>query len=181
LHGEAAGPIIPSEGIDVPWKAEPYAETPKAQVFVGGMAMTTVAHILKSKGRDIFTLPPHRTIAEAANTMAERRIGAIIIAAADGSLAGILSERDIVRALAMDGSEALGHVISRHMTAKVETAREGDSVHEIMDMMTNGKFRHVPVVEEGKLVGIISIGDVVKHRLAEMEAEARAMRDYISA
>jgi CBS domain-containing protein len=83
--------------------------------------------------------------------------------------------------VAADGSEALEHPVSMHMTAKVETARESDTVHEIMERMTAGKFRHIPVIEDGKLAGIISIGDVVKHRLAEMEAEARAMRDYISA
>lgn len=141
----------------------------------------TVAHILKIKGRDIVTLPPHRTIAEAAKTLSDKRIGAIIIAGADGLIVGILSERDVVRALAGTGAEALEHPVSRHMTAKVETAVESDTVHAIMERMTAGKFRHIPVVEGGELVGIISIGDVVKHRLAEMEAEARAMRDYISA
>ena len=141
----------------------------------------TVTHILKIKGRDILSLPPHRSMADAARMMSDKRIGAIIITAPDGSIAGILSERDVVRALASHGAEALGHLVSRHMTSKVVTAGEGDSLHEIMEMMTRGKFRHVPVLEDGKLTGIISIGDVVKHRLAEMEAEARAMRDYISA
>ena len=141
----------------------------------------TVAHILKTKGREVTTLSPHRSLADAAKTMTDQRIGAIIIAGPDGSIAGIISERDIVRAVSAHGAEALTHLVSRHMTAKVETAREGDSLHEIMEQMTNGKFRHVPVVEDGKLAGIISIGDVVKFRLAEMEAEARAMRDYISA
>jgi CBS domain-containing protein len=144
------------------------------------MAMT-VAHILRLKGRDIVTLPPHRTIAEAARLLDEKRIGAVVITGPDGAIAGILSERDIVRAMARDGAEALSHLVSRHMTSKVETAHEGDGLHEIMGLMTAGKFRHVPVVEDGRLTGIISIGDVVKHRLAEMEAEARAMRDYISA
>jgi CBS domain-containing protein len=144
------------------------------------MAMT-VASILRIKGRDIVTLPPHRTISEAARTLSDRRIGAIVIAGSDGSIAGILSERDVVRALAADGAQALDHPVSRHMTVKVETARESDTVHEIMERMTAGKFRHIPVVEGGALAGIVSIGDVVKHRLAEMEAEARAMRDYISA
>ena len=141
----------------------------------------TVAHILRIKGRDVITLPPHRTISEAAKTLSDKRIGALIIDGADGAIAGILSERDVVRALAASGAEALEHPVSRHMTAKVVTARESDSVDEIMERMTSGKFRHIPVVELGKLAGIISIGDVVKHRLAEMEAEARAMRDYISA
>jgi CBS domain-containing protein len=141
----------------------------------------TVAHILKIKGRDIITLPPHRTMAEAIRTLADKRIGAVVIAGADGAIVGILSERDVVRAMAEDGPDGLSHPVSRHMTARVETARESDSVHEIMERMTTGKFRHIPVVEDGRIAGIISIGDVVKHRLAEMEAEARAMRDYISA
>ena len=141
----------------------------------------TVAHILRLKGRDIVTLAPHRSLADAARLLDEKRIGAVIITASDGSIAGILSERDIVRALARDGADALSHLVSRHMTSKVQTASEGDSLHEIMGLMTAGKFRHVPVVVDGRLAGIISIGDVVKHRLAEMEAEARAMRDYISA
>jgi CBS domain-containing protein len=144
------------------------------------MAMA-VAQILKSKGRDIVSLPPQRTIAEAAKMMAERRIGAVMITAPDGSLAGILSERDVVRALAVKGAEALDHALSLHMTTKVTTGTENDSIQAIMELMTIGKFRHLPIVEAGKLVGIISIGDVVKHRLAEIEAEAQAMREYITA
>jgi len=141
----------------------------------------SVAQILKSKGRDIIALPPQRSIAEAAKVMAERRIGAVMITASDGSIAGILSERDVVRALAADGAEALDHALSRHMTAKVTTGTESDSIQGIMELMTVGKFRHLPIVEAGKLIGIISIGDVVKHRLAEIEAEAQAMREYITA
>jgi CBS domain-containing protein len=141
----------------------------------------TVATILKTKGRDIITLAPHRTMADAVRTLSDKRIGAIVIAGGDGAIVGILSERDVVRAIGQDGPDGLTHPISRHMTAKVETARESDTVYEIMERMTLGKFRHIPVVENGRIAGIISIGDVVKHRLAEMEAEARAMRDYISA
>jgi CBS domain-containing protein len=141
----------------------------------------SVTLILKGKSRDIFSLPPDHTIAEAVRTLAEKRIGAVLITAKDGSLAGILSERDVVRALAQDGAAALDHPVSRHMTAKVETAHESDTIPRMMERMTIGKFRHLPVVEEGKVVGIISIGDVVKYRLAEMEAETQAMRDYITA
>jgi len=141
----------------------------------------SVAQILKSKGREIISLQPERSIAEAAKLMAERRIGAVMIIGADGSTVGILSERDVVRALAQSGAEALEHTLSRHMTAKLTTCREADSIQDIMEMMTIGKFRHVPVVESGKLIGLISIGDVVKHRLAEIEAEAQALREYITA
>jgi len=141
----------------------------------------TVAHILKGKGRDIFSLAPDHTIGEAARTLADKRIGAVLITKKDGSLAGILSERDVVRSLAKGGADALGHPVSQHMTVKVETAREIDTIPFLMEKMTAGKFRHMPVVEGGKVVGIVSIGDVVKFRLAEMEAETQAMRDYITA
>jgi CBS domain-containing protein len=141
----------------------------------------TVAHILKGKGRDIFALSPEHTIAEAAGTLADKRIGAVLITKKDGSLAGILSERDIVRALAKHAAAGFDHKVKMHMTAKVETARESDTIPSLMERMTTGKFRHMPVVENGKLIGIISIGDVVKFRLAEMEAETQAMRDYITA
>jgi CBS domain-containing protein len=136
---------------------------------------------LKGKGRDIFSLSPDHTIAEAAQTLAEKRIGAVIITKKDGSLAGILSERDIVRALAKSAAEGFEHKVKIHMTAKVETVRETDTIPSIMERMTTGKFRHMPVVEDGRVIGIVSIGDVVKFRLAEMEAETQAMRDYITA
>ncbi len=139
----------------------------------------TVLRILQAKGRDVVTVAPHRTLAEAAALLAQRRIGTVVVAGADGALAGILSERDIVRALAQDGADALDHPVSRHMTAKVVTCRESATVDEVMHVMTNGKFRHVPVMEGGRLVGIVSIGDVVKRKIAEVEAETRAMRDYI--
>src|SRR5262245_54718817 len=100
---------------------------PKAPASIGGMAMT-VAQILKDKGPELISVAPHRSLADAAKTMTERRIGAIIVAAPDGSIAGILSERDIVRAVSAHGAEALDHLVSRHMTAKVVTAKEGDSV-----------------------------------------------------
>ena len=141
----------------------------------------TVAHILKGKGREIFSLPPDSTIAEAAGVLAEKRIGAVMITKKDGSIAGILSERDIVRALAKHAAEGFGHKVKAHMTAKVETVSESDTIPSLMERMTRGKFRHMPVLENGKLVGIVSIGDVVKFRLAEMEAETQAMRDYIAA
>jgi CBS domain-containing protein len=141
----------------------------------------SVTLILNGKGRDIITLSPEHTIAEAARMLAERRIGAVIITSNDGVIAGILSERDVVRSLATSGAGALEHPVSLHMTAKVETARESDTIPSIMEKMTKGKFRHMPVVEDGRLIGIVSIGDVVKHRLAEMEAETQAMREYITA
>ena len=111
--------------------------------------------------------------------LAEKRIGAAPILGADRRIAGIISERDVVRALAERGAAALDEPVSRTMTRKVETCDEGETVTNLMERMTAGKFRHMPVVDQGRLVGIVSIGDIVKHRVQEMERESVAMRDYI--
>lgn len=140
----------------------------------------SIARILSEKGREVLTIMPHRTLAEAARTMSERRIGAMVVTGADSAVLGIISERDIVRALAQAGADALQEPVSRRMTAKVVTCTEAMSIETAMEMMTAGKFRHLPVVEDGKLAGIISIGDVVKRHIEKMEAETRAMRDYIA-
>jgi CBS domain-containing protein len=139
----------------------------------------TVGIILARKGRDVVTIDLTATLGEAARLLAEKRIGAALILGADRRIAGILSERDVVRALAEHGPGALDLPVSQTMTRKVETCSEGEAVSSIMERMTLGKFRHLPVVDQGRLVGIISIGDVVKHRVHEMEHESRAMRDYI--
>jgi CBS domain-containing protein len=139
----------------------------------------TVSAILSTKGVNVATAQPHRTIAEIAKTLAEMRIGAILITGADGGLKGIISERDIVRAIAAKGGAALDDPASMHMTAKVVTCRRDDLIADVMEAMTKGRFRHMPVVEDGKLAGVISIGDVVKHRIAETVAESQSLRDYI--
>lgn len=139
----------------------------------------TVSIILAVKGRDVATIDPSASLASAVNVLAEKRIGALLILGADHRVIGILSERDIVRALAERGANALDEPVSQTMTRKVSTCNETETVSNIMERMTDGKFRHVPVVEQGRLVGIVSIGDVVKHRLHEMERESAAMRDYI--
>ena len=115
----------------------------------------------------------------AAELLAKKRIGAIVILGADHRIVGILSERDIVSAIAERGAYALGEPVSVAMTRRVSTCNETETVSSIMERMTAGKFRHVPVVDQGRLAGIVSIGDVVKHRLHEMERESAAMRDYI--
>lgn len=125
-------------------------------------------------------MQPHRTLAEAIRTLSEKRIGAVVVMGADGALVGILSERDIIRALGELGAGALESAVSRSMTSKVVTCRPQTSVDELMEIMTTGRFRHVPVVENGRVTGIVSIGDVVKHRVAAIEAESKAMRDYIA-
>ena len=140
----------------------------------------TVRTILASKGREIVTIEPSATVADAARLLAADRIGAALVLGADRRITGIISERDIVRSLAERGATVLGEPVSRTMTRRVETCVEGEIVSKIMERMTRGKFRHVPVVEQGRVVGVVSIGDVVKHRLDEMEHEAAAMREYIS-
>jgi CBS domain-containing protein len=141
-----------------------------------------VRHILQDKGRDVFVIAPDATMAQAVQLLAERRIGVVIVKSAEGALAGILSERDVVRAMAADGSPALDRNVSIYMTKSVTTCREADMVNDLMEMMTNGRFRHVPVLDDDRaLCGLISIGDVVKTRIAETLREADSLREYISA
>jgi CBS domain-containing protein len=139
----------------------------------------TVSTILAGKGHEVITIEPTANLKAAVRLLAEHRIGAAPILGADRRIVGILSERDIVRALAERGAAALDESVSQVMTRKVSTCNERETVITIMERMTAGKFRHVPVVDQGRLVGIVSIGDVVKHRLHEMERESAAMRDYI--
>ena len=139
----------------------------------------TVSIILAGKGREVVTIEPSASLAAAVKLLAEKRIGAVLILGADRRIAGILSERDIVRALAERGAEALHEPVSGAMTRRVSTCHAGETISTIMERMTAGKFRHVPVVDQGRLTGIVSIGDVVKHRLQEMERDSAAMRDYI--
>ncbi|MDE2374114.1 MAG: CBS domain-containing protein [Hyphomicrobiales bacterium] len=138
-----------------------------------------VSIILAGKGREIVTIEPNASLTNAVHLLADKNIGAALILGADHRIAGIISERDIVRALAERGAAALAEPVSRTMTRKVETCTEGESVANIMERMTAGKFRHMPVVDQGRLVGIVSIGDIVKHRVQEMERDSVAMRDYI--
>src|SRR5262245_56034518 len=139
----------------------------------------TVKAILSNKGTEVFTVEPTATLDAAIRTLAERRIGALVVLGADRRLIGILSERDIVRVLAEQGAAALHQPLSLSMTRKVHTCAPAETVSAIMERMTAGKFRHIPVLEQEQLVGIVSIGDVVKHRLTEMEREQEALRDYI--
>ncbi|MBV8473429.1 MAG: CBS domain-containing protein [Hyphomicrobiales bacterium] len=140
----------------------------------------TVARILKEKGRDVVITQPHRTLKEAAALLAERRVGAAVVSDAAAAVLGIISERDIVRAIGAGSSSALEEPVSRYMTSRVSTVTENTSIDNVMEMMTTGRFRHVPVVEEGRLVGIISIGDVVKRHVDALDNERRALRDYIA-
>lgn len=138
-----------------------------------------VKSILSAKGSNVVTVAPTATLGEATKILADRKIGALIVTGAGGRITGIISERDIVRAFARHGDKALPLPLTDVMTRKVVTCAPTDSVAVIMERMTSGKFRHLPVTDEGELVGIISIGDVVKYRLTELEFEKEAMRDYI--
>lgn len=140
----------------------------------------TVQRVLGQKPRDLISTQPHRTIGEVAQVLASKRIGAVVVTGADGELRGILSERDIIRAIGAHGVQALDKPVSKFMTAKVITCSPASTIDSLMEIMTAGRFRHVPVMDKAKLVGIISIGDIVKARVADIENEARAMRDYIA-
>ncbi len=140
----------------------------------------TVALILAAKGNDVTTTQPHRTLQEVATILAERGIGAVIITGGDGEVLGILSERDIVRAIGRHGVDIMQDAVSKHMTTKVVTASLEDAIDRVMEQMTAGRFRHLPVVHNGRLSGLVSIGDVVKHRLELIESEHRALREYIA-
>ncbi len=140
----------------------------------------TVARILAEKGREVFTTQPHRTLREVVELLASKGVGAVVVADASMSVLGILSERDVVRVIAQQGASALDEPVSRYMTPKVITASRDDTVDHVMQTMTEGQFRHVPVVEDGRLVGIISIGDVVKRHVNMIDSERQALREYIA-
>jgi CBS domain-containing protein len=141
-----------------------------------------VRHILQDKGRDIVAIADTASMNEAAHLLAARRVGAVIVQDRGGALAGILSERDLVRAVAVDGAPALEQGVSAYMTRSVATCTESDTVEALMEMMTCGRFRHVPVLDaQHRIAGMISIGDVVKSRIAETVNEANSLREYISA
>jgi CBS domain-containing protein len=133
----------------------------------------------KKLGGDIISIEPTADLATAAKLLSKHRIGSVVILGAGERLVGILSERDIVRALSEQGADALALPVGQVMTRDVATCGEDDTVASIMERMTAGRFRHMPVVANGRLIGLISIGDVVKLRVEEIEGESEAMRDYI--
>lgn len=140
-----------------------------------------VRAILKEKGRAVESVGTGARVMDVARRLAERRIGAVVVLGAGRKVAGIISERDIIRVVGQHGVEALEWPVTEAMTHTVIGCRETDTIDELMAMMTQRRFRHLPVIEGGELVGIVSIGDVVKHHIAEVELEASAMRDYIAA
>jgi CBS domain-containing protein len=138
-----------------------------------------VKSILAAKGGGIICIEPNADLAAAAKLLSKHRIGVVVIRGAGERLAGILSERDIVRAVAEHGAAALSLPVGQVMTREVATCAEDDTCAFIMEQMTQRKFRHLPVMNKGEMVGLISIGDVVKQRVVEIEQESEAMRDYI--
>ncbi len=140
----------------------------------------TVARIIAGKGRDVVTTGPRSTLRDVVDTLAAKHIGALIIVGADGAIQGIVSERDVVRAVARHGADALEDPVSNYMTTEVVTATEEETVLSVVGKMSEGRFRHMPIVADGRLVAIMSIGDAIKYRLAQAEEEQSAMRQYIA-
>ena len=138
----------------------------------------TVRSVLGSKGHQVISVSPDAKLSAAIKILSERRIGAVMVMSGQ-KIDGILSERDVVRVLGERGASVLDESVRSVMTPKVITCRESDTVAAIMEVMTSGKFRHLPVVEHERIVGLISIGDVVKWRVAEYEREQEALHDYI--
>lgn len=141
-----------------------------------------VRHILQGKGRDVVAISSTATVCDAAKLLTQKKIGALIVRDASGKLVGIISERDLVRAMARGGADCFTDPVSAHMTPAPETCVENDTVESVMEVMTRGRFRHVPVLDGSEAVcGMVSIGDVVKTRIAETVNEAAALREYITA
>lgn len=140
----------------------------------------TVAAILAEKGRDVLTTTAAKTLAEAVEVLAKRKVGALVVVEGGDRIVGIISERDIVRAIGASGADALAQPISAVMTRNVVTCSDGETIDSVMSRMTRGRFRHLPVAAAGRLTGIVSIGDVVKARIEQVEREAEEMRAYIA-
>ena len=139
-----------------------------------------VETILRSKGRTVATIRPETTIGAAVEALISHNIGALVVTGDGGGVDGIISERDIVHALVDHGADLLARCVAEVMTRPVITCNPSDSVEKLMAEMTNRRIRHFPVVQDGRLCGIISIGDVVKNRLDEVEYEARSLRSFIA-
>jgi CBS domain-containing protein len=138
------------------------------------------ATILKSKRRGVVTATPNTSLLDIAKLLVQHGIGCIVIVGNDDKIAGIVSERDLMHAIGKSGAKGLMEPVSDFMTKKVVTAREVDTVDQLMSEMTAHRFRHMPVVERGRLIGLVSIGDLVKIHVADAEFESGAMRQYIT-
>jgi CBS domain-containing protein len=142
--------------------------------------MTTVAAILKHKGYHVSTIDPNEPVSTVVQILSERRIGAVVVIDAAEQMLGIVSERDIVRSLAANGNRTLEMTAGQLMTRAIHVARPDTTVAEVMQTMTAGRFRHLPVIERNTLVGLISIGDVVKARIMEQDAAVDSLTAYVA-
>jgi len=138
-----------------------------------------VRHILEGKGTAVATVPSDVTMARVAALLAEHGVGALVVSDDGETIAGIVSERDLARVVAARGAEAVSVRVGEAMTAEVRTCTPDDTIDSLMETMTSRRIRHLPVVADGRLVGIVSIGDVVKHRLAELQTESQTLHDYL--
>lgn len=141
----------------------------------------TVAAMLAAKGGSVITASPGELVSKIVERLAENKIGAIVVTDDKDAVCGIVSERDIVRDIARSGSSILGQPVSKCMTANVISCAEEDTIDQVMAHMTKGRFRHLPVQKDGRLIGIISIGDVVKRKIEQAERDAEDLRNYIAA
>ena len=139
-----------------------------------------IAAVLKHKGNEVVTVQLNESVAALARLLSARRIGAVVVRNGEGPLLGVASERDIIHALAAHGAAALEMRVEQIMTRAIETANPSTTISEAMEMMTVGRFRHLPVLEHGALVGIVSIGDVVKARIMEQEPEVDSLKAYVA-
>ncbi|GIL00311.1 MAG: inosine-5-monophosphate dehydrogenase [Alphaproteobacteria bacterium] len=140
----------------------------------------TVASILAAKGRNVLTAGPDTPLSAIIDSLARHKVGAIVVTNAAGAVVGIVSERDIVREIAGRGAGVLDEPVANCMTRKVVSCAESDTVNDVMNVMTVNRFRHLPVVSNGRLAGIVSIGDVVKRKIEQVERDAEEMRNYIA-
>lgn len=139
-----------------------------------------ITEILKDKGGAVFAIPPGTPVGLACRELTSRRVGALVVCEGD-RVVGVFSERDVVRAVSEDGPSALEEPVSRYMTAEVVIAVPTDTVEVLMERMTERRVRHLPVIRDDALIGVVSIGDVVKHQIAKATQEAESLRTYISA
>ena len=139
-----------------------------------------VSVLLQSKGSEVVTVPPERLVTEVLDVLVQHRIGAVVVTSDGRTIDGVVSERDVVQALAARGAGALGATAGEVMATDVVTCEPDTTVERLMEVMTECRSRHVPVLVDGEMVGLVSIGDVVKHRVATLEHEAQALQDYIT-
>lgn len=139
-----------------------------------------VSTIIGEKGNAVYTVEPGQMISDTIDLLCNRRIGAVVVVEATHQVCGVISERDVIRALHQDGASILSRPVRDYMTADVVTCGLSDSVDHLMGLFTRRRIRHLPVIEGGRLAGLISIGDVVKFRMAEVESEANALKSYIA-